>query len=136
MNGMSKDTKCSHGGYNARGVLISIREGLDCTIEAEYTDAAGRFIILKCLIQGSQILLINLYNHNNEEEQVSVIASLFQAIELIDINHGYEVILGGDFDFIFDIKIDSDGRGKPKLKRNSIAAINQVTQPRDLVDIW
>ena len=52
----------SHGEYNARGVLISIQEGLDCIIEAEYTDTAGRFIILKCLTQGSPILLINLYN--------------------------------------------------------------------------
>ena len=98
--------KYSHGDYNARGVLISIREGLDCTIEAEYTDTAGRFIILKCLTQGSPILLINLYNPNNEEEQVSVIANLFQAIELIDSNHGYEVILGGDFNFIFEIKLN------------------------------
>ena len=128
--------KYSHGDYNARGVLISIREGLDCTIEAEYTDTAGRFIILKCLIQGSPILLTNLYNPNNEEEQVSVIANLLQAIELIDSNHGYEVILGGDFNVIFDIKTDSDGGGKPKLKLSSIAAINQITKSRDLVDIW
>ena len=128
--------KCSNGDYDARGVLISIREGLDCTIEAEYTDTAGRFIILECLIQGSQILLINLYNLNNEEEQVSVIAKLLQAIQLINSNHGYEVILGGDFNFIFDIKTDSDGGGKPKLKLSSIAAINQVTKSRDLVDIW
>ena len=49
--------KYSHGDYNARGVLISIREGLNCIIAAEYTDTAGRFIILKCLIQGSQIFV-------------------------------------------------------------------------------
>ena len=95
--------KYSHGGYNTREVLSRIREGLDCTIEAEYTGTAGTFIIPKCLTQGSPILLINLYNSNNEEEQVSVTASHLKAIELIDINHGYEVILGGDFNFIFDI---------------------------------
>ena len=119
----------SNGDYNARGVLISLREGMDCTLEAEYTDTAGRFIILKCLIQGSPILLINLYNTNNEEEQVSVIANLLQAIELIDSNHGYEVILRGDFNFIFDVKTDSDGGSKPKLKLSSIAAINQFPSP-------
>ena len=66
-------------------------------------------------------MLINLYNPNNEEQQVSVIANLLQAIELIDSNHGYEVILGGDFNFIFDIKTGSDGGGKPKLMLSSIA---------------
>ena len=30
----------------------------------------------------------------------------------------------------------SDGGGKPKLKLSSIAAINQVTKSRDLVDVW
>ena len=42
---------------------------------------------------------------------------------------------GGDFNFIFDINLDSNG-GNPKLRSSSIRAVTSLTNTRDLVDIW
>ena len=41
----------------------------------------------------------------------------------------------GDFNFIFDINLDSNG-GNPKLRLSSIIAVTSLTNTRDLVDIW
>ena len=60
----------SHGSNDSRGVLIAFREGLDIKIENELKDTNGRVIILKAFIQGSDFLLINIYNANVEKEQL------------------------------------------------------------------
>ena len=91
--------------------------------------------MLKCIIQDSPFLLVNIYNANDETEQVSVIESIRSTIDTLDPDHSYNVVLGGDFNFIQDTFLDSDG-GKPSLKTSSIAVSVQVQNARDLVDIW
>ena len=108
---------------------------LEYKVESEYSDDRGRFVVLKCIIQDSPILLVSIYNANNETEQVSVIESIRSTIDTLDPDHSYNVVLGGDFNFIQDTVLDSDG-GKPSLKTSSIAASVQVQNARDLVDIW
>ena len=68
-------------------------------------------------------------------EQVSIIESIRPTIDTLDPDHSYSVVLGGDFNFIQDTVLDSDG-GKPSLKTSSIAASVQLQNARDLVDIW
>ena len=87
--------------------------------------------MLKCIIQDSPFLLVSIYN---ETEQVSVIESIKSTISTLDPEHGYNVVLGGDFSFIKDTVLDSDG-GKPSLKASSIATFVQVKNARDLLDI-
>ena len=89
-------------------------------------------MILDCLIQDHPFLLINLYNANLEDEQVRVLNDLNR---LIDDHHEYEIIFGGDFNFIWDAELDSDG-GNPKLKYSSIAALQSLADCHDIIDIW
>ena len=107
----------SNGEHNARGTLIAFRENLVYKLEYKIIDDGGRYIILKCIIQDSPILLVNLYNSNNENEQVQIIEKVTLAIENIDPNHSYNVVMGGDFNFIQDTVYDSDG-GSPTLNKN------------------
>ena len=112
----------SHGESNARGVLIAFQNDLDVTIKQKVCDENGRFIVLKCIIQDSSFLIINLYNSNNECEQVGILNRITDVIESIDPDHTGAIIMGGDYNFIQDINLDSDG-GSPKPKYSSISAV-------------
>ena len=125
----------SHGESNARGVLIAFQNHLDVTIKQKVCDENGRFIVLKCIIQDSSFLIINLYNSNNEGEQVGILNRITDIIESIDPDHTGAITMGGDFNFIQDINLDLDG-GSPKPKYSSISAVAKLQNLRDLVDIW
>ena len=129
------DIRFSHGTENARGTLIGFREGLDYIVKREFKDNSGRYVILDCLIQDHPFLLINLYNANLEDEQVKVLNDLNRLIDDIDDHHEYEIIFGGDFNFIWDTELDSDG-GNPKLKCSFMAALQSLANSHDMIDIW
>ena len=125
----------SHGESNAVGVLIAPQNDLNVTIKQKVCDENGRFIDMKCIIQYSPLLVINLYNSNNEGEQVKILKRISEVIESIDLDHSSAIIMGGDFNFINDINLDSDG-DSPKPKYSSISAVAQLQNSRDLIDIW
>ena len=125
----------SHGDFNACGVLVAFRENLDHRMEDKVIDEAGRYIILKCRIQDSPFLLVNLYNPNNENEQVKTMEKVKQGIDHLDPSHDYDTVIGGDFNFIQDPVYDADG-GSPRLKFLSIAESTELQNFLDLVDIW
>ena len=129
------DLRFSHGTNLAKGCLIGFGENLHYSVTKEYKDNEGRFLMIECSIQDQPFLIINLYNPNTESEQVRVIEDLEKLIDTIDSDHAYQMILGGDFNFIFDVNLDSNG-GNSKLKLSSIRAITSLTNTRDLVDIW
>ena len=66
---------------------------------------------------------------------LSIIESIRSTIDTLDPDHSYSVVLGGDFNFIQDTVLDSDG-GKPSLKTSSVDASVQLQNARDLVGIW
>ena len=115
--------------------FIGLSMNLEYKVESGYSDDRGRFVVLKCIIQDSPFLLVSIYNANNETEQMSVIESIRSTMDTLDLDHSYNVVLGGYFNFIQDTVLDSDG-GKPSLKTSSIAVSVQVQNARDLVDIW
>ena len=125
----------SHGQRNARGVLIGVRKHLDFKLEDIRSDDEGRFLILKCIIQDTPFLVVNIYNANYEHEQVKVLQTIKSLIYELDEEHDYKVIASGDFNFIQDTVLDSDG-GSPSLNTASIAELAQLQDSRDLIDIW
>ena len=56
-------------------------------------------------------------------------------IENLDPTLNYNLVLGGDLNFIQDTLYDSDS-GTPTLKHSSIAELRYLQSQRDLVDIW
>ena len=110
----------SHGANNSRGVLIGISKDLEYVVEKECKDLRGRFIILKCVIQGTSFLLINIYNDNIEADQVKTLEDLKVSMHDIDIEQECKIVSGGDYNLIFDINLDSSG-GKPRLKLSSVS---------------
>ena len=124
-----------HGVNDARGILICFREGLEYKILNKYNDTDGRFVIIRCMIQDRLFLLANLYNPNKEPQQMEVMDNFISIIKSIDKDHECEIVLGGDFNFIFNTELESDG-GNPKLKLSSIVTFNSLSNEFSLVDIW
>ena len=115
----------SHGTSNSKGVAILFGEQLDYSIVNENTDPGGRFIIVWCLLQGNNFLLINSYAPIDEKSQVSFLLEICEEIKNLD----------GDFNFVFDADLEASD-GNPNLKVRSIETIQEIMLDLDLCDIW
>ena len=60
--------------------------------------------------------------------------NFISVIKSIDKDHECDIVLGGDFNFIFNTDLESDG-GNPKLKLSSVATFNSLSNEFSLVDI-
>ena len=72
---------------------------------------------------------------NLETQQVSVLDELTKVLSNLELKENTNLILGGDFNLILNLKLDADG-GNPTLKSNSMKSLNILTMENDLVDIW
>ena len=81
------------------------------------SDENGRILIIEAKINGDNFIVINIYNSNTESEQLKTF-SIFQ-IMLDDIEtSNKQIVFWGDFDLIFDCKLETNG-GNPVLKKKS-----------------
>ena len=127
--------KFSHGSAQSRGVLIAFKKGSDVKILNEYSDDNGRILALKCKIQDHSVLLVSFYNANQQNEQLEALENLNRILLDIDLEPERKIILGGDFNLIVDIKLESD-RGKPTLIYSSISKVELIKEQLDLCDIF
>ena len=86
-------------------------------------------------IDDSVFMLINIYNANTESGQLHSLNNLINILENSEDIQGKSVVLGGDFNVIFNPSLDSEG-GKPVIKKRTIAKLIQITENLDLCDIW
>ena len=68
-------------------------------------------------MNGTNFLLISFYNSNSESEQLSTFSTLEKLLEKVDDYNKKYTALGGDFNFIFDCKLDVYG-GNQYQKRS------------------
>lgn len=64
--------------------------------------------------------MINLYNANNEQEQVNTLTNLWRTLKELDIDDSKQIILAGYFNSFFDVALEATG-GKACLKRNTFS---------------
>ena len=106
----------SHGKSNARGVAIGICGNLDYDIIKTESDNEGRFLIVEIKIGNEVFILINLYNENNECDQLKLLSLFEKSMEKFEPIDERNIILAGDFNFIFDLQLDAKG-GNPTQKK-------------------
>ena len=109
--------------------------GLEYKILKKHSDKDGRSVIIKCIIQDRLLLLANLYNPNKEPQQTEMMDNFISVIKSIDKDHECEIVLDGDFNFIFNTDLESD-EGNSKLKLSSFATFNSLSNEFSLVDIY
>ena len=98
-------------------------------------DTIGCILVIEVKTDDSVSALINIYNANNEPEQLHTLNDLINILETFEDVQNKSVVLVGDFNVILNPSIDFKG-GKPAIKKKTIAKIIQITENLDLCDIW
>ncbi len=95
----------SHGASNSSGVMIFFSNNLEIEIKEQVTDDSGRFLLLKCIVQGTKIILYNVYAPNNEKTHADFLLFIKEKLSNLDTTE-YDYFIGaGDWNFTIE-KID------------------------------
>ena len=125
----------SHGMHNNREVMILISKNLEHEVVKVKTDNEGRFIIMKCRIQGVNLILFNVYAPNIATEHSQFLSKIkTELLHMVDDDCSF-VIGGGDWNFIMDNNTDRSG-GNLRVWHESVKEFTQISELFDLVDIW
>ena len=125
----------SHGKTNSCGVVIAFYGNINYSVQKQLIDSEGRILILEVEIENENYLLINLYNANTETEQLKTLNILSTLLEQIQNIGEKSIILGGDFNFYFNEKLETSG-GSPLLKKHSISKFLEIKESLNLCDLW
>ena len=133
------DIVFSNGTNNARGVMILFKSKLNYTIHQMHKDNMGRLIIMKIEYENKQFNIVNLYAPNFEILKRDFYRTLFyQMTNSINTDDIRNIIIGGDFNLIFNKLMDRKGGNfsETNIYRETIDIIDQLISQHNLVDIW
>ena len=125
----------NHGNSNSRGTSIAFTKDFNYKLLKYVSDEDGRIQICSIEYNDKKLLLINIYNENTEQKQVALLKKLGRLLENFENVPDHEIITGGDWNVIFDKKLDAHG-GNPSLKLSSLAEIKRIGEKYDLCDIF
>ena len=125
----------NHGSSNSSGTLIAFSKKFDKKVLKYIDDKNGRIQILAFEHKNKKFMIINVYNNNNEKEQVETLKKIDILMESFNDINDYFIVIGGDWNFILDKRLDAYG-GNPKLKLNSIAEHTKLKNKFLLCDIY
>ena len=125
----------SHGKTNSCGVAIGYVGSMSFDVTEKKCDTNGRILILDAKLNDDQFLLINIYNSNNESDQLVTLSELITMLEKVVNISEKKIVLGGDFNTILDVNLDSNG-GNPSFKKKTYAKIVELIETFELCDIW
>ena len=86
-------------------------------------------------IDDLKFVLINIYNCNTESKQLLTLTELHKILQNVDDIGNKNIIIGGDFNFHVNSKLEAK-RGKPTLKKISIGKVIELIESFELRDIW
>ena len=124
----------SHGTNHSRGVLILVKDRLDFKLQSIKSDSEGRYILLEALIQDSSFVLLNIYAPNKSTEQCDFFKKIAEQLKSSLTFSDFSLVVGGDFNVIFDQ--DLDGSGGVKKTKESVKILDDICLEQDLIDIW
>ena len=98
-------------------------------------DKNGRLLLIEVIVDDVKFVLINIYICNTESQQILTLTELHKILQNVDNIGNKNIIIGRDFNFQFNSKLEAK-RGKPTLKKKSIGKIIELIQSFELCDIW
>ena len=94
---------CSHSTSNSCSVLITLFGKNKICVNSQITDKHGQILILDVTIDGSEYILVNIYNANTESEQLKILNDLSELMKKVNITHGKEIVLASDFIYFLTV---------------------------------
>ena len=108
-------------------VLLTIVVYWLLCVNSQITDKRGRILILDVTIDGSEYILVNIYNANKESKQLNVLNDLNELMKKVNITYGKQIVLADNFNLFFDRNLEAKG-GKPILKEKSAARMVELKE--------
>ena len=99
------DLLFSHGKTNSCGILVGFYGNIHYSAKKKLIDNNGRILVLDVIIDGTEYLLINLYNGNTEPEQLNILESLSKILKDFQDLSEKNIIFAVDFNLFFDQKL-------------------------------
>ena len=88
------------------------------------------------MIDATEFILINLYNANTENDQLTTtFAELTKLLENFDRIENKPITFAGDFNLFLDRSLQAKG-GNSCLKKQSISKLLHIKEKLNLCDIW
>ena len=126
----------SHCTTQSAGVAILFSPGLNVTFKEEPTNHPGRtqFIKINTGDPDNETLIVNVYapTRNMVIEQITFLDKLKQQINSIDFVH---LITGGDWNTIFDPKLDKQGGTLTNCMNEYTSNLKNFIEIYELVDV-
>ena len=124
----------SHGTGHSKGVLILVKDQLEFKLQSIKVDSQSRYILLEAIIQDSPFLLLNIYAPNKCSEQCDFFKTISEELNSLFTLSDFSVIIGGDFNVIFDQELY--GSGGLKKTKYAVKVLEDICLQHDLLDIW
>lgn len=120
----SAATKC-------KGVMVLCKRKLKFDVIDSWADDAGRIAIAKIRMDGKKIALISAYSPNTFD------TSFYELLTktLLDLT-GFYLVLGADFNAVWDNGMDRTGGGESRDQRLASEALRRWASDTGMVDIW
>ena len=125
----------SHGKSNTCGVLTSFIGSRKLFIKNKLSENDGHILIYDVDIDDENSILINLYNHNTEVEQLKTLANQTEMLTKFHLAQNNNTICAEDFNLLFNVKIESYG-GNPVFEKRFVGKIFELKETYNLKDIW
>ena len=98
-------------------------------------DNDRRFIIIRTIINESNVVIVNYYAPNDEPSQGETLSKIDFHIRSLELEDNTRFLFRRDFNIYFVTKLDAD-RGDPRLKVNSLTQLEIILKENDLCDIF
>ena len=102
---------------------------------SKISDKPERIPLVEATIDGTLFVLINTYNANTDLEQLETLSDLLNIFGEVKFTQNKNIVLGGDFNLIFDISIESF-EGNLCLQKKSFTKLIQINKIFNSCDIW
>ena len=123
----------SHGENDSCGVLILVSPDLELNVLECFKDEGGRFVALRIKSNDEELLICNIYapTRNRVHEQIQFLN--YMKDTLCSFNHP-NIILGGDFNTIFDPSLDKQGGSLENCTNQYTKELIAFSETYDLID--
>ena len=116
--------------------MIFFSNKLEIEIKEQIRDTNGRFLLLKCIIQGAKIIIFNVYAPNNEKDHKDFLYEIKGKLESLDTDE-YDYLIGaGDWNFTIEKNDRSGGNYNYKIWQKNADILEEISEKHDLIDIW
>ena len=118
---------------NLCNVAIGYLGSKSFVLANQTADKNGHVILIEAIVNDVKFFLINIYNCNTESQQFLTLIKLHKILQNVDDIVNENIIIGQDFNFHFNSKLEANG-GKPTLKKKSLGKMIELIESFELCD--